>query len=259
MMAIIGTSIMFLAFVFIAIFMLLNERRKQRYKTTLQSLEIDNQKKLLEALIEAQENEKQYFAEELHDSIGQLLSVINMNVSNIKRLMVSNQLDNKDMEKLIDVTQDLTKSTIQEVRNITHKLLPVILNDFGLVAALNDLISKANEVKKHHISFRNDFGSIRLDKETEKALFRITQELLNNTIKYAEAKNIYIALQYENELPVYTYEDNGIGFDLKSVSGTGVGLKSIESRVNKIGGNLKINSEINRGTTVQITLAKIWT
>ncbi len=252
-----GTVIMILVFGFIFLFMLLYERKRQRYRATIQQLEIDNQKKLLEAVIEAQEEEKQYFAEELHDSIGQLLSVISMNLNTLKRKATQKNIVDPELDKITNITLEIAKTSIQEVRNISQKLMPVILNDFGLQASLLDLVSKTNETGAQQITLRYELNAERLAKNVEKALYRITQELLSNTIKYAKAKQVNIVLCYQGDTVLYEYEDNGVGFDIHNIKKSGVGLKSIESRVNSINGNLTVVSGKEIGTKVNITLAKI--
>lgn len=252
-----GTAIMVLVFLFIFGFMLLYERKRQRYKATIQQMEIDNQKKLLEAVINAQEKEKQYFAEELHDSIGQLLSAINLNMNTLKRNLMGNPELDEESSRTLEMTHEITKTSIQEVRNISQKLMPVILSDFGILAAITDLLNKINDSGALKATLDYQLDDTRFDATIEKALFRITQELLNNTIKHAGAKHVHISIMMHNEHPMYVYTDDGIGFDLHERTKVGVGLKSIESRVNNINDLLTIESAKKMGIRVSITLPKL--
>lgn len=253
---IVGTSFMLLVFFYIFGFLLLYERKRQRHKSTIKDLEISNQKNLLTAVINAQENEKEYFAEELHDSIGQLLSTINLNLNTLKyhcSLIESlPAVVNKDLE----LTHEITRTAIQEVRNISQKLMPVILNDFGLNAALIDMVHKINEAGNLRVELNYALGEERLSPEMEKALFRISQELLNNTMKHAKAKYVTIEIKNESDLILYNYTDDGIGFEKTDIRGGSVGLKSIESRVNSVKGQLIIESEKKLGIKVYISLPK---
>lgn len=247
-----GSAIMLLVFGFILLFVVLYERKKNKYRMQLQEIEIGNQKKMLEAVITTQEKEKQFFAEELHDSLGQILSTININLNNLEQ-RIAVRADTESIAHLINETKKLTKSSIQEVRNISQKLLPVVLSDFGLETALKDLCNRINDlnVLKTELHFKP--GKVRYPEETEKAIFRISQELINNTLKYAAASHIIIKLYHTSEHIVYDYQDNGKGFNMDSPrEKPGLGLKSIESRVSFLNGTLQINSEKNNGIKVSI-------
>lgn len=254
---IVGTSFMVLVFFYIFGFLLIYERKRQRHKSTIKDLEITNQKKLLTAVINAQENEKEYFAEELHDSIGQLLSTINLNLNTLKHHFSSIEHLHPDAKHNLDLTHEITRTAIQEVRNISQKLMPVILNDFGLRAALLDMVHKINEAGNLYVELQDQLGEERLSAEIEKALFRISQELLNNTMKHAKAKRVTIHITEGPDLILYNYTDDGIGFVKTEVRGGSVGLKSIESRVNSVKGQLIIESEKKMGIKVHISLPKL--
>jgi two-component system, NarL family, sensor kinase len=252
-----GTVIMLLVFFYIFGFLLLYERKRQRYKSTIQKMEIENQKNLLAAVINAQENEKEYFAEELHDSIGQLLSTINLNLNTLKHNFEPIQGLHPNAKNTLNLTHEITRTAIQEVRNISQKLMPVILTDFGLHAALLDMAHKVNESGNINVILDNQVKEERLGAEVEKALFRITQELLNNTIKHAGATEVTILITCNNETTFYNYTDNGIGFEKMELTRASVGLKSIESRVNNIKGTLNIESAKKMGIKVKISLPKL--
>lgn len=254
---IVGISFVFLVFFYIFGFLLLYERKRQRHKSTIKDLEISNQKNLLTAVINAQENEKEYFAEELHDSIGQLLSTINLNLNTLKHHFAAIENLHPDAKNNLDLTHEITRTAIQEVRNISQKLMPVILNDFGLNAALIDMVHKINEAGNLHVILKYELGEERLSAELEKALFRISQELLNNTIKHAKANHVTIQIKAQPQTILYNYTDDGIGFDKTEVKGGSVGLKSIESRVNSVKGQLIIESEKKMGIKVHISLPKL--
>jgi signal transduction histidine kinase len=253
---IVGTAIMLLVFFFIALFVALYERKKQAYRFNLQRLEIENQKAMLEAVITAQENEKQYFAEELHDSIGQLLSAINMNLNNLSRLMTKDYEPPTQVDKILIDTKSITQTSIREIRAISQKMMPVVLSDFGLQAAIADLCTKTSEGGKLEVLFDYRIQDLSLNRETEKALFRISQELVNNTVKYASAQKINIEIYQTDTHLIYKYSDNGIGFNPGSSGKTGLGMKSIESRVNYLNGKLTLKSEKNSGMHVNIQLPK---
>lgn len=252
-----GTAIMLLVFFFIALFVVLYERKKQTYRINLQKLEIENQKAMLEAVITAQENEKQYFAEELHDSIGQLLSAINMNLNNLNRHIDKTETGTSPIEKILADTRNITQTSIREIRAISQKMMPVVLSDFGLHAAISDLCTKTGESGNLEVALNYHISDLDLNSETEKALFRISQELVNNTVKYASARKINITITHNSTHLLYNYSDDGVGFNTTNTGKTGLGMKSIESRVNYLNGKITLTSEKNSGMHVNIQLPKL--
>lgn len=248
-----GTCLMLMIFFFVLLFVILYDRKKQLYHIRLQQMEIENQQKLLEAIITAQENEKQYFAGELHDSIGQLLSAINMKLNNLSSKIPVLGYSDPHFLRTLDEAKAITRTSINEARAISQKMMPVILTDFGLEVALNDLCARMNteQQMQFELSYRAGIGPI--GPEKEKALFRISQELLNNALKHSGAGKVSLSLATENNQLVLTCSDNGKGID-PGKKANGLGMKNIESRVKYISGTLHIQSSPGSGTVIRITL-----
>jgi len=139
-------------------------------------------KEHLIAINEAQEEERIRIATDLHDGLGQSLSAISFSLQNL------NAKDNSDTIAVGKI-QEQINSTIREAKNLAHNLIPIVLKDFGLIVAIENLINKANELHEIKFTFNSYDFNDRIDPKLEKALYRICQESLNNIVKHAKAKN----------------------------------------------------------------------
>ena len=208
-----------------------------------------------EALIEGQENERMRVSQELHDGLGQLFTAIKLNLQHLK-----SGLDNEGLTSgLNDRVQALEENigvAITEVKNISRNLTPDVLRHFGLKPAIEDLVVKWNSTVDLKISLELVDMNERFSAELEKALFRMCQELLTNSIRHASAKHVYVQVINHGNSIVLMVEDDGIGFDPKSIS-SGLGLRNIWSRAEVFEGQVEIDSGPNKGTvtTVEIPLS----
>lgn len=250
-----GTVLMFLILVFFLIFVFMYQRRNARYRLSLVQIELERQQELITAIIQTEEKEREYFARELHDSVGQMLAAIKMNVSTVKKLVQGDE----QLSPKLEMLQEITAQSIHEVRSISHKLLPGILSDFGLHDALEQL-GKQIDTEGLKVNVKSEIKKRHLGKEKELALYRITQELLSNTIKYAHATEVDITLQEENNSIVFTYADNGKGLDADYFESmktrAGLGIRNMESRVKMIKGTCVWENEPGKGLKFIITTAK---
>jgi signal transduction histidine kinase len=249
-----GTLLMLVVFVFIIMFVILYERKRLNHKMVLHKLDMDNQRKLLDAIITTQENEKQQFAAELHDSISQMLTSMLMHINAIDARLKSGGIDEKYLIGQLQLMREVNKQSIAETRNISRKLHPIVLNDFGLFDAITDLCSKTNELGKVAVHYSYESSEKRLLQEVERALYRVSQELINNTIKYADAQNINITIVNKLNQIQYKYTDDGSGFNIGEKIGKGLGLLSMQSRISAINGTIKLSSEPDKGLQVIITV-----
>ncbi len=151
-------------------------------------------------------------------------------------------------------TKKILKQSLQETREISHDLMPIAISEYGLRKSLNDLTTKINKVNPNlNISFYSNFKDIRINQDIELALYRITQEIINNTIKHANATNLQINLYYRNGYTVLITQDNGIGFNTKKrKKAKGLGISNFENRVIAFNGKMKIKSRIGEGTKIYI-------
>ena len=202
----------------------------------------------MESMIEGQEVERERIAKDLHDSLGGLLSTIKLQIDNIqdKESNPERLGEFKHATKLLDVA-------VSEIRTISQDLQPGALKRLGLLSAINDLVNRYQSENGPEITFQH-FGELTdIDQGFAMGIYRIVQEILNNAIKHAKAREIFVQLNKEDESIVIHVEDDGIGFDAKKKYKS-MGLENIRSRVNYLKGTLDIDSRIGQGTSFIIHL-----
>lgn len=212
---------------------------------------LKQQEVLLHNIIEVQETEKRRIAKDLHDEIGSQLNIINLNLHRLKR----KRQDPKIFEETIRDIQELLGTTIKTTRQISHDLLPSILDKFGLIEALQELSDNYSETTVT-LNFEIQENSFTIpSKSIELNIFRVIQELISNAIRHGEASIITIQFLLNKTQLKIAVIDNGKGFDTKSKTHkAGLGLSNIESRMNMIRGQIKFSSIINEGTTATLLL-----
>jgi len=191
----------------------------------------------LQALINGQEQERLRISQDLHDGVGTLLS-------RIKMMMDAPFWNNVQLQHLLD-------DACKEVRNISGNLQPSNLQNFGLIAAIEDLVSK-NHSEETEIIFQVYGQSFDFGKEKTLMLYRIVQELLANALKYAEASEVLIQLSFQENHIHLTVEDNGKGFDTNIAQKSVRGWQNIRSRLDYLQGTLSIESDEQFGTSINI-------
>ena len=209
------------------------------------------EKMFLNTIIQTEEKERKRFAKDLHDGLGPLLSTVKMSVSSLA------QMKHDDISReIVENTEIVINEAIKSLKEISDNLSPHILNNFGLVRALNNFTNKINIARTIKINLESDLKDERFDNNVEVVLYRVICELINNTIKHAKAKKIDLSLAKEGDYLTIIYKDDGKGFDVGKVieqpSGTGMGLSNIYSRINSLKGEIKIESEHKKGTFVTI-------
>jgi signal transduction histidine kinase len=238
-------SIAFLSFFFFS--------RKKIIQKELEkkSAEIEHQKNLIQATILTQENERKRIAQDLHDEISSKLNVIHLNAN----LLLDGELSSDEYTSVNKSILDITTRTLETSRKIAHDLLPPILEKFGLKSAIEELADDYNSSKKVSISYELNYPKNYLNKTFELHVFRIIQELINNSIKHGNAKNINLVVTKNNTSLGLVYTDNGVGFDTdRAQFQKGLGMKNIESRIELLKGELTIKSKTNKGVTAKITI-----
>ena len=209
------------------------------------------EKMFLNTIIQTEEKERKRFAKDLHDGLGPLLSTVKMSVSSLA------QMKHDDISReIVENTELVINEAIKSLKEISDNLSPHILNNFGLVRALNNFSNKINVARTIKINLESNLRDERFDSNVEVVLYRVVCELINNTIKHAKAKNIDLSLTKDGDYLVIVYKDDGKGFDVTKAinqpSGTGMGLSNIYSRINSLKGEINIESEQKKGTFVTI-------
>jgi signal transduction histidine kinase len=212
----------------------------------------ESEKRVLNAIIQTEENERKRFAKDMHDGIGPLLSTVKMSVSTLS------QLDTDKTRKEIIENADLViNEAIKSIKDISNNISPHILNNFGLASAIKSFTNKINTARNLEIAFDSNMYEKRFDENIEVILYRVVCELINNTIKHAHAHNIEIFLNEYDKIIHMIFSDDGIGFDVNLISEqqiSGMGYSNILSRIKSIKGKIDIESNKESGTKVIITV-----
>lgn len=215
---------------------------------------INQQKIISSKIVENQENEQNRIAKEIHDGIGQMLTGLKFSLESI---------DLNDLEKTaqkIEYLKKLSLDIIKGVRTATFNLMPPELSDHGIVPSLYKLTQELSKLTGKEVLFYNktDFDK-RLDSLVEINIYRLTQEAINNAIKYAESTHIIVQLSHSATLLSIIIDDNGKGFDVVSAekmrnSESGMGLLFMKERIQYINGRVFINSIPNEGTRITFNI-----
>jgi signal transduction histidine kinase len=207
--------------------------------------------KNLNALTEVQEQERSRFAKDLHDGLGGMLSGVKLSLSNMKGNMVLSG----DHVQTFERSLDMLDNSIIELRRVAHNLMPEALVKFGLTAALKDFCDFVNGSKVVNVIFQQMGNDKRLDMSVEVVLYRVVNELVNNSLRHSSASEIIIQLNYDDHSLTITVEDNGVGFDQSILEKTkGSGWPNIKSRIDYLKGSLDIETSPGNGTAVNITI-----
>ena len=228
---------------------LLAKQQGELQQQLIRELEKDKQLIAVDSMLKGQEDERGRLAKDLHDGLGGLLSGVKYSLINMK----DNMIITKEHAIVFERSLDMIDSSINELRRVAHNMMPEALIKFGLDEALKDYcaaITNSNILKVQYQSFGMDE---RIESNTEIIIYRIVQELLNNTIKHATATEVLVQIVRESERMSITVEDNGKGFDIQKLENSkGAGWANIKSRVDYLKGKLDLHSEKGKGTSVSI-------
>ena len=229
---------------------IMNEQQHEIDQQKIRELEDTMKISSMQSMIIGQEKERQRIAVDLHDSLGGLLSAVKLQFDNIR-----SKLNGHFHADQYQHATRLLDTAVEEVRNISRNLQPGALRELGLVSALKDLINRFEGEAYPDIFFQYYNIDEKLDDMTALSIYRIIQELINNSIKHAGADEILIQLTTEGDDIVIEYEDDGKGFDPeKLVTRKGMGVENIQSRINYLKGSLSFNSRENEGVSYLIRI-----
>jgi signal transduction histidine kinase len=198
-------------------------------------------------LVRAQEDERRTLARELHDEVGQSLSAIMMEASS-----AGAAADTDGIRDRLSSIESMAEKTLNIVRDLALLLRPSMLDDFGLVPALNWHAREMSKRTGLNVRIAADEISDDLPDEHKTCIYRVVQEALNNAARHANARNLQVVVKNEGDWVVFSVRDDGSGFDKRFVRG--LGLLGMEERVRRLGGELRIDSEMGRGTTISADL-----
>jgi two-component system sensor histidine kinase UhpB len=213
----------------------------------------DTLRDLSRRIVHVQEEERCHIARELHDEIGQTLSIVSVNLQSIQGDC------NPSLGQRLSDCITIVNQAIEQVRSLSLDLRPPMLDDLGLVATLRWCAERVAAGAGFNLHFGHRPSGVVLSPEVSIACYRLAQEALNNVVKHARATNVWLMLQESDYELTVSIRDDGVGFDLlemrrQTAQHPTLGLRSMEERAHLLGGRLWIESKRNQGTTVTATL-----
>jgi signal transduction histidine kinase len=210
------------------------------------------EKRVLNAIINTEENERKRFAKDLHDGLGPLLSTVKMSLSSL-----NSRIKDPTGTEILNNANHVVNEAITAIKDISNNLSPHVLSNFGLASAIGAFTTKINQTKAIVIDFKSNMAGTRLDNDKEVVLYRAVCELINNSIRHSGASRIDIELNKHEKFVTLQFNDNGRGFDTAGLGkddSKGMGLPNIETRVKTVEGVFIIESTPGRGTSVLIKI-----
>jgi two-component system NarL family sensor kinase len=225
-------------------------RRQQKHKQEKQFLHSQFQQELLQTQLEIQEQTLKTISQEIHDNVGQVLSLAKLNLNTFE------DTESAYNQTKINDTKQLVSKAINDLRDLSRSLYGDKITELGLPVAIDNELRILKNIGQYQTELKVTGDSYKLQEKEEIVLFRIVQESLNNIVKHAKAKAIHVQTIYRPDIFTLTITDDGIGFDTGALlaSQTGIGLKSIQNRIALIGGKFSLHSIPGEGTTVTIEL-----
>jgi signal transduction histidine kinase len=210
-------------------------------------------KGLTARLFHSQELERRRIARELHDEAGQALTGINFALETIEKSLSPEV--GPSMEYIAEIKKQINR-TYEEMRRISYSLHPTLLTDLGLEPALDSYLTNISKYRRLAIDFKMVGFEERLDPEIETILYRISQEVLTNTLKHAKAKHFIISIIKSYPYIIFLAEDDGVGFDPGEFDENkqALGLLSMRERADMLGGKFSLRTSKGKGTRIRIEI-----
>jgi len=208
------------------------------------------EKRVLNAIINTEENERKRFAKDLHDGLGPILSTVKMSLS-----ALNERIKDPSGTAILNNTNHLINEAINTIKDISNNLSPHVLSNFGLASAISAFTTKINQTRAIEIIFKSNMENQRLENDKEVVIYRATCELINNSILHSGASRIEIELNKHEKFVTLQFYDNGRGFDTSTLikeDNKGMGLSNIETRVKTVDGVFIIESTPEKGTSALI-------
>ena len=247
---IVGFVIAFLLLgLFIILLSLLYSKKQTRNRKERERIQSQFAQTLLQSQLEIQEQTLQHISHELHDNLGQVASLIKINLNTIQLA------DTAKASEKIETTKDLTRQLIADLKSLSVSLGADRIAQTGLAKALETEVERLNKTGQFTASLTQEGNIPAIDNDKAVILYRMAQEILNNTVKHSGASQITVLLHASENLFTLAFSDDGIGFDIeeKKKSG-GAGLQNLQNRARLINAQLTIRSTPGNGTSITIEL-----
>ncbi|MFD1553822.1 hypothetical protein DNU06_09460 [Putridiphycobacter roseus] len=240
---IIGTSIFGILIAFIVVFIIIYQKKQQAFQFERETFK----KSLLQTEIEIKEQTLSNISRELHDNLGQVASLIKINLG-----LIAKDLPESESDK-INESVDLTKHLIHNIRSLSVSLKSENIARFGLIKMIEKDIERYKSIGGLDIDFKQSNDMTTFDPTKEIFLYRMTQEIFNNILKHAQATKVEFYIQKDKNNITFIITDDGIGFDAQQIS-IGSGLLNLKERCQIIGAEFNMQSKTGKGTTINIEL-----
>lgn len=247
---VIGTFTLLFSLVILFVFFIHYQKRKLTYSREKEALQIKQQH--LQTELDIQETTFKTISQEIHDNIGQLLSLakLNLNTADVEQPFQT--------KEKIDQSKELISKSIIALRDLSKSLNAEIIKEIGLGESIRRELALLSRSGHFKTSFAEKGKPYRIDRQKELVLFRIFQETIQNIIKHSNARTVLVSLRYNPDFFQLEIADDGIGFTVDNVSsllnGNGLGIRNIQNRAYLIGAELKLASGEGKGTTVSIVV-----
>ena len=246
-----ASGLFLLAFI-IALLYFIYRNKQKLHEQKITKLETQQQLTATEAVLKGEEQERTRLAKDLHDGLGGMLSGIKFSFNTMKGNLVMTPDNTQSFER----SMDMLDSSIKEMRRVAHNMMPEALVKFGLDTALKDFCNEIQQSGALYISYQSiGLENMVIKQTAEITIYRIVQELVNNIMKHAAAKNAIVQVTKTSGQLAVTVEDDGRGFDTNILNKVkGIGWSSIQNRVEFLKGTLDVISEKEKGTSVHIEI-----
>ena len=244
---IIGTAAMLFFIIFFYLLMLQLHKRRVMHQKEMFDLKAQYERTILQSQLEIQEQTFRNISQEIHDNIGQVLSLAKLNLNTIPQNGASDK---------IALAEELLGKAITDLRDLSKSMHPEKITDIGLTNAIRHELQLVQKTARLSTEMTTEEKEVNLSNEKSIIIFRMIQEILHNIIKHAKAKNVTLAIKSRENKTIIEVKDNGTGFDLVNLKSTetGIGLKSIQQRCALINASCDIQSAPGVGTSVQLTI-----
>jgi signal transduction histidine kinase len=219
-----------------------------------EQLRVDFEKQILESKLEMQEQTMKNISQEIHDNIGQVLSLAKLTINTM------NANNSETLQEKINNSKELIAKAIQDLRNLSRTLNTDNINDLGLLRSVEYELELLKKASAYRVELSFDGEAYRLEHKQELIIFRIFQEAIQNIIKHSHASHILVTFHYTSSHFELKISDDGVGFDThlnginKKELGGGMGLRNIGHRAKLIAADCSVESHPGKGTTLQIKL-----
>lgn len=235
---------------FIAVILLLYQKKQNLFHTKLEGIKANYDKELLKTQLEIQEHTFQYISREIHDNIGQFISLAKLHLNTLEL-----SGEPKILSRITDTVELLTRA-LDELRNLSRSLSLDIIRSGGLTQAVEQLVNQLQKLGIGEIFYEIKGDYQFLDEQKEIFILRIFQEAISNVIRHSGADRIQVLLAYENNSLDLAIQDNGKGFNAETfqIGKNTSGLGNMKKRANMIGADFHINSTIDAGTVIRLSV-----